>query len=157
MLTQHLQDKTTYKQLSKREMENHRRQLKQDYLDIFHEAKSIITKPETTFLTHTVQGGTIHHAQIYLTAKIYKRKGKEECPTRQIVTTPGSINHGPSKWVDFYLNHTMNAIEWILKDSFQLIHDTHKILKKTFLIGQHSSQSMYGTATPKLMRTMQLH
>ena len=111
-------------------MENCRRQLKQDYLDIFDEAKPIITKAKTTFLTHAVQRGTICHAQIYLTAKIHKRKGAEEFPTRQIVIIPGSVNNGTSKWVDFYLNPVMNTIEWILKESFQLIHNIHKNTKR---------------------------
>ena len=59
-------------------------------------------------------------------AKLHKRKPNRPCPTRQIVSTPGSINHGPSKWVDFYLNPAMNTIPWVLKDSFQLIHNTKK-------------------------------
>ena len=46
-------------------MNNHHRQLKQDYLDIFDAAKPKITKDKTTFLVHAVQGGTTQHAQIW--------------------------------------------------------------------------------------------
>ena len=33
-----------------------------------------------------------------------------------MVTTPGSINHDQSEWVDLYLNPAMNTIKIILKD-----------------------------------------
>mmetsp|Transcript_59134 Transcript_59134/g.69148 ORF Transcript_59134/g.69148 Transcript_59134/m.69148 type:complete len:117 (+) Transcript_59134:2471-2821(+) len=80
MLTQYLQDKRTYKKLSKREMKNHRRKLKQDCLDIFDEAEHIITKAETTFPTHAVQGIQLATPKSTLLPKSTKEKETKNAP-----------------------------------------------------------------------------
>ena len=81
---------------------------------------------ETTFLRTSISKIT-RYAQVYPMVKIHKIKKNKPIPIRLICTTPGSINYGLSKWIDFHLQAAVRSVKHVLKDSFDIMKSINKI------------------------------
>ena len=65
-------------------MLTHRRQLKQDCKEMFADDKSLLMKAERDFLNLPIKIKTKRHAQLYIMAKLHKKKLNRPCPIRKL-------------------------------------------------------------------------
>ena len=70
-------------------MLKHCRQLKQDYSKIFKDAKSLLMKAERKFLDSSIKSKTKGYAQLYIMAKLHKKKTKPPLSHKKNCLHPG--------------------------------------------------------------------
>ena len=92
------------------------------------------------------------YEQVYQTVKIHKIKANKSITVRLICTTPGNINHGLSKQIEFYLQAAVRSIKLVLKDSFDLMKSINKLkhpLPKGCKVFTADSESCYLNLIPE--------
>jgi hypothetical protein len=141
----HLQDTTTYKQLTKEEAFDHATTLHAKISTWLSTHKNHINNMDAKYIKQH-----LHHnkqnpfGQFYATYKIHKGMQNNKWPTRPVCSDVSSLPHGLGKWVDHMLQPIAAAQPSYLKDSFTLKHNIHLLhLPSRALLFTSDAKSMY--------------
>ncbi len=114
-LSEHLSDKTTYRQLTPSGASNRIKAVRR-MITKFIETHFEKGNPDRTFLQRTFDNCKDPYAYFYLLAKVHKTPWK----TRPIISVSGSLLHGLGQWVDCQLKIVCEQLPFVIRSSHQL-------------------------------------
>lgn len=162
----HLNDRTTYKCLSKRESDTIQAQLKRAVTEWRDKHKKCCTKMEKKYLRKQQESNQNPFARFFLTLKAHKLKPGQHVDhlkSRPIVSCPGSLLHPIGVWVDRYLQQVSVRQRSFFRNSFDLKqHLVTLSLPPNARLFTSDAVSMYtniptNTALPTIGRLLRRH
>lgn len=124
----HLNDKTTYMEITAEEAEElFDIGLKMKVKNFVHKYRNQLDDDEHTYFERYLDREKHRIPQFYMTIKVHKMDKEGNWKTRPVVGACGSVINGLSRWVDYYLSIAARTVPTYIKDSKEFQAELEKL------------------------------